>query len=106
MKNLVILPLLLATITGCESMDKADTETIILPNNSKGWVIDCSYKRVSACFKAAGEACRNGYMIHERTIDINVDSKIPIEELPEAAFMPREYTPPRNREKYMVISCK
>lgn len=108
MKNIAILPILLLALAACAHMG-ARTVPVVLPDNSPGWVIDCSAHPISACFEAAGHTCDNGYAIHERTIEAHVESMIPTESLqpPDASMiMPGWEVHTEPREKYMIISCK
>jgi len=97
----------LAVLSGCQSMKHAEMEAITLPNGNPGLVLDCTAYGWTACFKTAGEACPGGYAIHERSMDENTQSEIPVE--PPAAqntVVPESRHRLPHQEKYMVISCK
>jgi len=91
-------------------MNGSLVETITLPNGSKGFTIDCTAYGWSACFKSAGETCKSGYAIHERSMEENTRSELKTEPLTEEqinilAQVPAKIVNDRN-DKYMVISCK
>lgn len=97
-------------IGGCGSLGDSLVETITLPDGSKGLTIDCTAYGWSACFKAAGEACKSGYAIHERSMEENAKSELQTEPLTEEQKNLLSQVPAKivndGKDKYMVISCK
>jgi len=96
-------------LCACQTLSGAHVESITLPNGRPGLVVDCSVGGISACFKSAGRLCKNGYLIHERTSDKDVKSKIPVNGLEKEGSIVEEHEPYRQlkmKEQYMVISCK
>lgn len=93
---------LLVILTSCQFKP----DTIILPNGQQGLVIDCTNIGWPGCFKVAGDACKNGYAIHERTQLENTQSEIPVKPLPEIDLTSRMPIPEAEiKQQYMVISC-
>jgi len=72
-----------------------------------GFSVDCGMYGWSGCFVEAGNKCVNGYLIHERTMAENIETKIPVDEMKgERAFSAIPIRPEHDRSKYLIISCK
>jgi uncharacterized lipoprotein YajG len=90
------------------------TQEVVLPNGKTGITIDCTMQGWPVCFKSAGDRCKQGYVIYERTQDEEVRSEIPISKLEDekslAMMKPVPVQPApdvvQNKERYMVIACK
>lgn len=112
MSKSMLFLLTTALLAACAPMQT--TQEIILPNGKTGIVIDCTMQGWPACFKAAGDRCRQGYVVYERTQDEEVRSEIPLTELEDEQTLARARAipvPPApavmpNKERYMVIACK
>lgn len=105
-KSIYLFTIIIFFLSGCAT-DKAFVDEIVLPNGSKGLSIDCLDYGWTGCFVEAGNACENGYKIHERAKTEDIESKIPVEELGEVRhFAAVPIRPHRSAGRYMVISCK
>ena len=109
-KKLLSCGIAFSVLTGCASIGGAIAEKVTLPNGSQGLTVDCTAYGWSACFKAAGEACKSGYAIHERSMEENMKTEVPTEPLEDVskkliAEMPTGHLREK-KDKYMVISCK
>jgi len=103
----VVWMLCLGTISGCASIGQT---SIVLPNGSRGLVVDCSHTQWSSCFVAAGTLCPNGYNIFERAKGEFTESKIPLTEMENSSgklMIPQssQLQLQKLEDKYMVISC-
>lgn len=107
---MVRIIILILFFTGCSSLGGSLVEEITLPNGNKGLTIDCTGYGWSACFKSAGEACKSGYAIHERSMEENTKSELKTEPLTKEQKDLMSQVPIKiesdRKDKYMVISCK
>lgn len=109
----IIIISLTIILAGCGSMQRSSLEQITLPDGEKGWMVDCSYTGMPACFQTAGVHCPNGYTIFERTNGNSNKSGFPVEGLVNQGVVSGEIQVPHHprqdyyrSDKYMIIRCK
>lgn len=92
-------------IAGC--VKQQIVEPLTLPNGKPGLIVNCSGYGLPECFKAAGEACPNGYYIYERTIGENTETVIAVEKPSDwKSSVGDGYLERRYKDKYMIVSCR
>ena len=107
MNKLIISLAIIILLAGCMTIEKAIVDKITLPNGGNGYSIDCGMYGWSGCFVEAGNRCTNGYVVHERTMSEDIESKIPVEEMKDIkSFSAVPVRPQHEGGKYMIISCK
>jgi len=107
MSKLAVFVLVTPMIVACALLQT--TEEIVLPNGKKGITVDCTMQGWPACFKSAGDVCKHGYYIYERTQDEEIRSEIPISKLEDEKSLSIVRPNPsmvQDKERYMVIGCK
>jgi len=106
-KYVAIILWTLLTLTGCITIEKAIVDEITLPNGSNGFSVDCGMYGWSGCYVESGKRCTNGYIIHERTMPEDIQSKIPVEEMKDVqGIVAVPIRAQHDAGKYMIISCK
>ena len=104
-KTTVLLGMGASIVAGCAMQPIA--EPLTLPNGQAGFVVNCSGYGLSDCFIAAGEVCKDGYYILERTINNDTKTTIVVEKPTEwRAAVGDGYIERHYKEKYMIISCR